>query len=154
MEMSIQMLNGLVISGEHAKSLILAGAMCVQRFDDSLNSAKDVAKVNKKAMEMSIQMLVISGEHAFRCVLHRLQSPPRSGDDVEQAAWRWIEGGLHEQLEYHSRRSHVPEAFFPPRRTDAGLDAAKGTGEHAKSLRSPPHSSDDVEQAAWRWIEG
>ncbi|KAK4075010.1 uncharacterized protein Triagg1_4674 [Trichoderma aggressivum f. europaeum] len=54
--------------------------------------ARDVAKVNKKAMEMSIQMincLVISGEHATS-----LKSPPRSDDDVEQAAWRWIEGGI------------------------------------------------------------
>ncbi|KAL6793621.1 hypothetical protein GGI42DRAFT_334119 [Trichoderma sp. SZMC 28013] len=53
--------------------------------------ANDVSKVNKKAMEISIQMLnglVISGEHA-----KSLRSP-RSGDDVEQAAWRWIEGGI------------------------------------------------------------
>ncbi|KAL7960271.1 hypothetical protein V8C34DRAFT_277439 [Trichoderma compactum] len=54
--------------------------------------AKDVFKVNKKAMEISIQMLnglVISGEHA-----KSLRSPPRSSDDIEQAAWRWIEGGI------------------------------------------------------------
>ncbi|KAF3065695.1 hypothetical protein CFAM422_009723 [Trichoderma lentiforme] len=39
-------------------------------------------------------------------------------------------------------------------KVDATPNAAKGTGEHAKSLRSPPRSSDDIEQAAWRWIEG
>ncbi|KAL6691061.1 hypothetical protein J3F84DRAFT_387443 [Trichoderma pleuroticola] len=54
--------------------------------------AKDVSQVNKRAMELSIQMLnglVISGEHA-----KSLRSPPRSGDDVEQAAWRWVESGI------------------------------------------------------------
>ncbi|KKP00863.1 hypothetical protein THAR02_07041 [Trichoderma harzianum] len=54
--------------------------------------AKDVVKVDKKATDMLIQMLnglVISGEHA-----KSLKSPPRSGDDIEQAAWRWIEGGI------------------------------------------------------------
>ncbi|KAL7906763.1 hypothetical protein GGI35DRAFT_93680 [Trichoderma velutinum] len=54
--------------------------------------AKDVSKVNKKAMEALIHMLnglVISGEHA-----KSLRSPPRSSDEIEQAAWRWIEGGI------------------------------------------------------------
>ncbi|OPB39824.1 hypothetical protein A0O28_0096710 [Trichoderma guizhouense] len=54
--------------------------------------AKDVTKVDKKATDILIQMLnglVISGEHA-----KSLRSPPRSGDDIEQAAWRWIEGGI------------------------------------------------------------
>ncbi|EHK15889.1 uncharacterized protein TRIVIDRAFT_217113 [Trichoderma virens Gv29-8] len=54
--------------------------------------AKDVAKVDKKAMEILIQTLnglIISGGHA-----NSLRSPPRSGDDIEQAAWRWVEGGI------------------------------------------------------------
>ncbi|QYT04023.1 hypothetical protein H0G86_010960 [Trichoderma simmonsii] len=54
--------------------------------------AKDVAKVDKKATDMLIQILnglVISGEHA-----KSLRSPSRSGDDIEQAAWRWIESGI------------------------------------------------------------
>ncbi|KAJ4857563.1 hypothetical protein T069G_08460 [Trichoderma breve] len=54
--------------------------------------AKDVTKVDKKATDILIQTLnglIISGEHA-----KSLRSPPRSGDDIEQAAWRWIEGGI------------------------------------------------------------
>ncbi|UKZ56343.1 hypothetical protein TrVGV298_010179 [Trichoderma virens] len=50
--------------------------------------AKDVAKVDKKAMEILIQTLnglIISGGHA-----NSLRSPPRSGDDIEQAAWRLL----------------------------------------------------------------
>ncbi|KAK4060366.1 hypothetical protein Trihar35433_10230 [Trichoderma harzianum] len=53
--------------------------------------AKDVVKVHKKATDILIQTLnglVISGEHA-----KSLRSP-RSSDDIEQAAWRWIEGGI------------------------------------------------------------
>ncbi|KAF3060211.1 hypothetical protein CFAM422_011466 [Trichoderma lentiforme] len=53
--------------------------------------AKDVVKVDKKATDILIQTLnglVISGEHA-----KSLRSP-RSSDDIEQAAWRWIEGGI------------------------------------------------------------
>ncbi|KAL6790030.1 hypothetical protein J3E68DRAFT_94692 [Trichoderma sp. SZMC 28012] len=54
--------------------------------------AKDVVKVDKKATDILIQTLnglVISGEHA-----KSLRSPSRSSNDIEQAAWRWIEGGI------------------------------------------------------------
>lgn len=54
--------------------------------------AKDIVKVDKRATDILIQTLnglVISGEHA-----KSLRSPPRSSDDIEQAAWRWIEGGI------------------------------------------------------------
>ncbi|KAL7933493.1 hypothetical protein V8C35DRAFT_304562 [Trichoderma chlorosporum] len=54
--------------------------------------AKDVTKVDKKAMEIMIQALnglVLSGEHAS--FLHSLS---RSSNDLEQAAWRWVEGGI------------------------------------------------------------
>lgn len=53
--------------------------------------AKDVAEVDKKATDILIQTLnglVISGEHA-----KSLRSS-RSGDDIEQVAWRWIESGI------------------------------------------------------------
>ena len=54
--------------------------------------AQDVAKVDKKAMEVAIQMLnsvVIAGEYASP-----LRASPGSGSEVEQAAWRWLQGGM------------------------------------------------------------
>ncbi|KAH6607998.1 hypothetical protein Trco_004311 [Trichoderma cornu-damae] len=53
---------------------------------------EDVSKVDKKAMSISLQILkgiVLSGEHA-----NFLRSPARSGDEVEHAAWRWLEDGI------------------------------------------------------------
>ncbi|TFA99197.1 hypothetical protein CCMA1212_008945 [Trichoderma ghanense] len=57
-----------------------------------VQDAEDVAKVDKKAMEVAIQMLnsiVIAGEYAS---LSRASAG--SGSEVEQAAWRWLEGGM------------------------------------------------------------
>lgn len=54
--------------------------------------AKDVVKVDQKAMGIALRALngtVISGEYD-----NFLRSPVRSGDEVEQAAWRWLEGGI------------------------------------------------------------
>ncbi|KAL6881758.1 hypothetical protein HDV57DRAFT_497239 [Trichoderma longibrachiatum] len=54
--------------------------------------AEDLAKVDKKAMEVAIQMLnsvVIAGEYS---TLSRASA--RSGSEVERAAWRWLEGGM------------------------------------------------------------
>ncbi|KAH0496417.1 hypothetical protein TgHK011_003778 [Trichoderma gracile] len=54
--------------------------------------AEDIAKVDKKAMEVAIQMLnsvVISGEYS-----NLSRASAGSGSEVEQAAWRWLEGGV------------------------------------------------------------
>ncbi|RFU75680.1 hypothetical protein TARUN_6573 [Trichoderma arundinaceum] len=54
--------------------------------------AIDIANVEKKAIEMSLQVLngvVLAGEYAkFLC------SPARVGDEFEQAACRWLQGGM------------------------------------------------------------
>ncbi|KAL6861045.1 hypothetical protein J3F83DRAFT_230460 [Trichoderma novae-zelandiae] len=54
--------------------------------------AEDMAKVDKKAMELAIQMLngiVIAGEYT-----NLPRASAGSSDEVEQAAWRWLEGGM------------------------------------------------------------
>ncbi|KAL7812498.1 hypothetical protein V8C26DRAFT_406838 [Trichoderma gracile] len=54
--------------------------------------AEDIAKVDKKAMEVAIQMLnsvVISGDYS-----NLSRASAGSGSEVEQAAWRWLEGGM------------------------------------------------------------
>ncbi|KAK1237729.1 hypothetical protein MKX07_003565 [Trichoderma sp. CBMAI-0711] len=54
--------------------------------------AENVAKVDKKAMEVAIQMLnsvVIAGEYS-----NLSRASAGSGSEVEQAAWKWLEGGM------------------------------------------------------------
>jgi hypothetical protein len=53
--------------------------------------AKDIVRVDKKAMEILQQTLngmILSGKNVD------VRSPVRSGDEVEQAAWRWLQVGL------------------------------------------------------------
>ncbi|KAL7799710.1 hypothetical protein V8C37DRAFT_365185 [Trichoderma ceciliae] len=57
-----------------------------------VQDANDAAKVNKRAMDISLQTLsgiVLPGES-----VNFSPSLTRSGDEVEQAARRWLEGGI------------------------------------------------------------
>ncbi|KAL7951033.1 hypothetical protein V8C42DRAFT_359745 [Trichoderma barbatum] len=72
--------------------------------------AEHVSKVDKKAMEIlkqTVHGLVISGDHT-----NLLRSPSRYSDDIEQAAWRWVAGGIPQAEEtWGSSAREIVNAF-------------------------------------------